>query len=106
MVADLIVGVKVYPVMLGVIVYPPLANPVNRYLPRESVVVVADAVPLNVIVTPAIGLPLAVFTAPDMEYAPPEVVPVKFCFVIFAPLMVTDLLVGVNVYPALFGVTV
>ena len=81
-------------------------NPENTNLPEESVVVVADAVPLNVMVTPAIAAPLAVLTPPDMEYAPPEVAPVKFCPVILAPLMVTALLGGVKVLSVLLGVIV
>jgi hypothetical protein len=48
-------------------------------------------------VTPAIGVPVAVATLPEIEYVAAMTVPVKFWPVIFAPLSVTALFVGENV---------
>ena len=82
-------------------------------MPLVSVVVVPVPAPLKVMVTPAKGLlpppppnPPLVVTLPEIEYVVALGVPVKFWPVTFAPLMVTVLLVGLNVYPVLLGVTV
>ncbi|MFN2548320.1 MAG: hypothetical protein ABR567_12880 [Myxococcales bacterium] len=47
--------------------YAPFASPVNEYAPLESVVVVAEAVPPNATVTPALTGPE---TDPEMASAP------------------------------------
>ena len=79
-------------------------------MPLPSVVVVALKAPLRVIVTPDIGVPDlcligGVVTFPKIEYVAVGV-PVKSWPVIFEPLRGTDLLVGVNMYPFMPGVTV
>jgi hypothetical protein len=51
-VAFWLVGLKVYPVLLGVTAYVPFARPVNAYAPELSVVVVAVAAPLSATVAP------------------------------------------------------
>ena len=61
-----LVGLKVYPAWLGVMVYVPFAKPVKVYAPELSAVVVADPAPLKVTVAP---LPPAVgLIVPEMLY--------------------------------------
>jgi hypothetical protein len=82
--------------LLGVIVYDPLANPVNVYAPKLLAVVVALAAPLSVTVAP---LP------PAVGLIVPEIlkvcaVSVKFIPAMLAPLTVMLWLLGVKVKPA------
>jgi len=78
MVTALLVGLKVYPVRVGVTVYVPAESPVNEYDPEASVVVEDALPPEMVIVTPPAMLPL---TLPERVY----VVTVVFVFVPLLP---------------------
>jgi hypothetical protein len=95
-------GLKVKPVLLGVIVYGPFASPEKLKLPDASAVVVALLVPLSVTVVP---LPA------DEGLTVPErlqvwAVAVKVTPLTFAPLTVTARDKGLKLNPALLGVTV
>jgi len=97
-----LVGLNANPVLFGVIVYEPFAKPVKLKLPELSAVAVPLDVPLrvnNVPVPDADGL-----TVPEILHV--CAVAVKATPVVLAPLIVTAWLVGLNVNPALLGVTV
>src|SRR5213083_1796881 len=86
MVTRRLVGVNVKPLLDGVTVYVPLANPAKAKFPELSAVVVLLAPPLSVNVVP---LPLAAgLTVPEMLQVGTGCA-VKLTPVAFAPLTVT-----------------
>ena len=86
-----LVGLKVYPVRLGVTVYDPFRRPEKVKLPDELAVVVALEAPVSAMVAPLPVVP----TEPVIVQVP--CVAVKFGTVAFALLTVTAALVGLKV---------
>src|SRR5437867_2881980 len=103
MVTGWLAGVNVKPLLDGVTVYVPLANPAKAKFPELSAVVVPLAPPLRVSVVP---LPFAAgLTVPEMLQVGTGC-GVKLTPVAFAPSTVTGGLAGATVRPRLDGVTV
>ena len=96
-------ALNVNPLLLGVTVYDPFANPVKLYPPEPFAVVVAEDVPLNVTVAPFPPLPLIV---PEIVNVCGTAVDATAPNVTFAPLTVAFILVGLNVKPLLLARTV
>jgi hypothetical protein len=59
-VVDELAGIKMCPLLLGVTVYEPFANPVKVYTPEVFAVTVAVAAPVNRTVAPEPPAPLIV----------------------------------------------
>ena len=96
-------GLKVSVLLLGVTVYEPFAKDDNVKFPLELVVVEALDVPVKE--TRASAPSELGVIVPLMEYVVGFLVTVKLTPLTFALLMVTDWVVGENVYPLSLGVT-
>jgi hypothetical protein len=91
MVTDWLVGVMMYPVLLGVTVYEPFARPLKVYAPEEFAVVVAVADPASLTVAP--DPPVPVMVPVMVKVCTAEL---KFA-VLLPPLTVTAWLAGVKI---------